>query len=112
VREECLWAKVQRVCAADFHLTDTLSTALFYNVSCTFAQAIHDELQQLDTGLQQLDGATRAAMAEVDDDHRRAIAQSVSNLAARIKELEDERQKQESDLIKKQTEWNDYQVRE
>jgi hypothetical protein len=71
---------------------------------------MHGELQQLETGLLQLDGATRAAMTEIGDDHRRVIAQSVSNLVSRIKELEEERHKQELDLAKKKTDWTDYQV--
>lgn len=116
----CVWSSIYFrtnllwVCASDFHVMDLFivcNSRRLYNISDTFAQAIHDELQQLDIGLQQLDGATRAAVAEIDDDHRRVIAQSVSNLAARIKELEEERRKQESDLVKKQAEWNDYQVR-
>ena len=71
---------------------------------------MQDELLQLETALHQLDSATRNAMSEVSEDHRNIIEHSIRSLTSRMRALETERQKQQMDLIGRQTEWTRYQV--
>ena len=73
-------------------------------------QAILDELQQLEISLQQLNIATRNVVLELNDDHRHVIEHSVSNLMIRMQDLQAETQKQQSEILRTQTEWNDCQV--